>query len=99
MEVWHMREHLAARYPGWEKKLRKMPDDQIIAIYMRMQRTKPAEKSAKCVDAGLLGYKAPERYIYECHRCYQQFESENPDIQECRYCGAGRSDMSVCKKL
>ena len=81
-----MREHLAARYPGWEKKLRKMPDDQIIAIYMRMQRAKPVEKPAK---------KAPEHYIYECSRCYQQFESENPDIQECRYCGADRSDMSV----
>ena len=94
-----MREHLAARYPGWEKKLRKMPDDQIIAIYMRMQRTKPVEKSAKCADAGLLGHKASERYIYECHRCYQQFESENPDIQECRYCGADRSDMNVSEKL
>lgn len=92
MEVWHMREHLAARYPGWEKKLRKMPDDQIIAIYMRMQRTKPVEKSTECIGAG---YKAPERYIYECHRCYQWFESENPDIQECRYCGADRADMNV----
>ena len=91
-----MREHLAARYPGWEKKLRKMPDDQIIAIYMRMQRTKPVEKSAKYVGAE---YKASERYIYECHRCYQQFESENPDIQECRYCGADRSDMNVSEKL
>ena len=90
-----MREHLAARYPGWEKKLRKMPDDQIIAIYMRMQRTKPVEKLAKYVGAGLLGYKASERYIYECCRCYQQFESENPDIQECRYCGANRSEMTV----
>ena len=96
MEVWHMREHLAARYPGWEKKLRKMPDDQIIAIYMRMQRTKPVESLAKYVGAG---YKAPERYIYECHRCYQQFESENPDIQECRYCGADRADMNVSEKL
>lgn len=95
MEVWHMREHLAARYPGWEKKLRKMPDDQIIAIYMRMQRAKPIESLAKCVGAGLLGYKAPEHYIYECHRCYQWFESENPDIQECRYCGADRADMNV----
>ena len=91
-----MREHLAARYPGWEKKLRKMPDDQIIAIYMRMQRTKPVEKPAKYVGAG---YKAPEHYIYECSRCYQQFESENPDIQECRYCGADRSDMNVSEKL
>lgn len=95
MEVWHMREHLAARYPGWEKKLRKMPDDQIIAIYMRMQRAKPVENLAKYVGAGLLGYKAPEHYIYECHRCYQRFESENPDIQECRYCGADRADMNV----
>ena len=95
MEVWHMREHLAARYPGWEKKLRKMPDDQIIAIYMRMQRAKPVESLAKYVGAGLLGYKAPEHYIYECHRCYLWFESENPDIQECRYCGADRADMNV----
>ena len=95
MEVWHMREHLAARYPGWEKKLRKMPDNQIIAIYMRMQRAKSAKKSAEHVDAGLLGYKTPEHYVYECRRCYQWFESENPDIQECRYCGADRSDMNV----
>ena len=91
-----MREHLAARYPGWEKKLRKMPDDQIIAIYMRMQRAKPVEKSAEHIGAG---YKTSERYIYECCRCYQWFESENPDIQECRYCGADRSDMSVSEKF
>ena len=92
MEVWHMREHLAARYPGWEKKLRKMPDNQIIAIYMRMQRAQPVKKSTEHVGAG---YKAPEHYIYECCRCYLWFESENPDIQECRYCGADRSDMTV----
>lgn len=90
-----MREHLAARYPGWEKKLRKMPDDQIIAIYMSKQRAKPVENLAKHIGAGLLGYRAPEHYSYECHRCYQQFESENPDIQECRYCGAQRDEMDV----
>lgn len=90
-----MREHLAARYPGWEKKLRKMPDDQIIAIYMSKQRTKPVENLAKYIGAGLLGYRAPVHYSYECHRCYQQFESENPDIQECRYCGAQRDEMDV----
>lgn len=90
-----MREHLAARYPGWEKKLRKMPDDQIIAIYMSKQRAKPVENLAKYIGAELLGYRAPEHYGYECHRCYRQFESENPDIQECRYCGAQRDEMDV----
>lgn len=90
-----MREHLAARYPGWERKLRKMPDAQIIAIYMSKQRAKPVESLARYVGAGLLGYRAPEFYVYECQRCYRQFESENPDIQECRYCGATRKEMDV----
>lgn len=90
-----MRDRLALKYPGWEKKLRKMPDEQVIAIYMSKQRAKPVESIAKHLGAALLGYRAPEHYIYECHRCYQWFESENPDIQECRYCGADRSDMNV----
>lgn len=90
-----MRDWLALKYPGWEKKLRKMSDEQVIAIYMSKQHAKSVESTAKHLGAALLGYRAPERYIYECHRCYQWFESENPDIQECRYCSADRSDMNV----
>lgn len=95
MEVWQMRDNLAARYPGWDKKLHKMPDNQIIAIYGRLQRTKAVEQPAKYTGAGLLGYKPPTHYVYECHRCYRWFVSENPNLEECRYCGTSRDDMNV----
>lgn len=95
MEVWHMREYLASIYPGWEKKLNKMPDNQIIAIYMRIKSSKAVASVAKYIVPEWVLRDVPKHYLYECHRCFLWFESENPDIQECRYCGATREDMNV----
>ena len=95
MDAERMRDYLALKYPGWEKKLRKMPDNQVVAIYMRMQRTGPMTKLAATIGAGLVfGAVRPPHYIYECQGCYLWFESENPDIEECRYCGSPRSMLN-----
>ncbi len=42
MEVVHMRTHLIAAYPGpnWKKKVDRMSDNQVIAVYSRLVKEK-----------------------------------------------------------
>lgn len=79
--------YLDACYPGWHKKLRNMPTEQLYAIYCRVRNTKPPKKSKK---AKAPVTRAEYHYIYECDACYAQYETDNPDEQECRYCGSPR---------
>ena len=41
-----MRQELYSRYPGkmWKKKVSKMPDTQVIAVYRSMQERKQREE-------------------------------------------------------
>ena len=54
-------------YPQWKEKVRRMPDDQIIAIYYKLLRQgafdKPKEKHN--VDKESYAYKAKQLSIFD----------------------------------
>ena len=91
MKVTEMRVHIKARYgnnPAWVQRVDRMEDDQVIAIYMRMLRDndlthipkKPASKApmSKPSDAATL---------YVCNGCGRQYLRDNPELEECEFCG------------
>jgi len=62
-----------------------MPEDQVQAIYLRLERdgelNGPKKKPAH-VPA------SPKKTIFYCSDCHQAFMADNPDTEECRYCGS-----------
>lgn len=83
MKVANMRDCLLARYPGWNK-VHKMPDDQVIAIYMRLARADDLARSKKqpSIPTKL------KHFAYVCIPCCGTFEADNPELNECRFCGS-----------
>ena len=89
MTTEQMRARLCERYPGsaWAKKVQRMPEDQVQAIYLRLERdgelNGPKKKPAH-VPA------SPKKTIFYCSDCQTTFMADNPDTEECRYCGSRR---------
>lgn len=81
MTIEMMKDYLLHKYPTkqWMEKVKNMPDDQVIAIYMRLQRAVPPKVIH--VEPG------PVKYAYECFDCFKSFEADNPELWECRFCG------------
>lgn len=79
MTIGYMREHLGKLYPGWSRRLRDMSDEQVMAIFFRKQQEKPDIKKEAVKET---------HWVYECPLCFMCFETENPEVTECRYCGA-----------
>ena len=83
MTIENMKDYLKHRYPSsdWAKKVERMPDDQIIAIYKRLQQSKPP----KVIHAP----PRPSYYTgYLCPDCGKTFIADNPELSECRFCGS-----------
>ena len=84
MTIENMKDYLMHRYPSskWAEKVKHMPDDQVIAIYKRLQEVPPT----KVIHA------PPRRSaiisLYTCYDCFKEFAADNPELRECRYCGS-----------
>lgn len=82
MTIEQMKDFLVHGYPGseWAKKVATMPDDQIIAIYKRMQEQNlPRKNHAKSIQVRWT--------IYECRDCGKTFRADGDELDECRFCG------------
>lgn len=80
----NMRGHIKARYghdPCWCKKVDKMADEQVCAIYYRLVRAGDLvkKKPAKA--------KKPVHTQYSCDACNSTYVRDNPELQECEFCG------------
>lgn len=83
MLVREMRKYLVGKYPGtaWAKKVDEMSEEQVKAVYLRL---------IKAVGQRPVVASAPPRYqvaVYTCESCFKEFQSENHELTECRFCG------------
>ena len=92
MKTPDMIEYILQFYPSWKKGLYAMPDNQIIAIYSRL---KAQAQTANTIVTSMVIRDIPKLYTYHCTRCFNSFESDNPEVQECRYCGSPRQCLEI----
>lgn len=92
MKTSDMIEYILQFYPGWKKGLCAMPDNQLIAIYSRLRAQAQA---ARIIANGMVIRDIPLLYTYHCKCCFNSFESDNPEVQECRYCGSPRQCLEI----
>lgn len=89
MRIDLMREQIKQGYgPGWAKKVDRMPENQVIAIYLRMHRDRD---KTKCK------YNPPRKEAcgYHCNTCGTTFMADNPDLEECRHCGSALYEEEI----
>lgn len=81
--------------PGWVAKLNAMSSTQVLAIYQRFTSVNfnvAAFKGKKILPPSPARSKAqraadrPTTYL--CTECKGWFMADNPELQECRYCGS-----------
>lgn len=82
MDVGNMRVALLTRYPGW-KKVHDMQDNQVIAIYHRLLHDNDLAPRKRGEVS-----KLKPKTAYYCLQCFSVFEADNPDLEECRFCGS-----------
>ena len=81
----NMRGHIKARYghnPDWCKKVDKMADEQVCAIYYRLVRAGDLVKKKPSKP------KVPTHTQYTCEACNSTYVRDNPELQECEFCGS-----------
>ena len=77
---------VAGRYKGdaWAKKVEKMPDEQVTAIFLRMKAAGMFEMKPKPTHV-----TAKECQKILCPCCYREYTVDSTETEEeCRYCGA-----------
>lgn len=86
MTTEQMRLRLREKYPSdaWAKKVRIMSDDQVQAIFLRLQNSGAFDKPDKPTHIAA----PPRPHIFYCNDCETAFIADNPDTKECRYCGS-----------
>ena len=80
----NMRRHIKARYdhnPDWCKKVDKMADEQVCAIYYRLVRAGDLVKKKPSK------HKVPTHTQYTCEACNSTYVRDTPELQECEFCG------------
>ena len=81
----NMRGHIKARYdhnPDWRKKVDRMADEQVCAIYYRLIRAGDLVKKK---------HSRPTVSVhtqYTCEACNTTYVRDNPELQECEFCGS-----------
>lgn len=55
-----------------------MPDNQVLAIYLRIQ-SEPVEIAAT--------KETVKSTVYYCEHCGETYSSDNPELTECEKCG------------
>lgn len=85
MTVEQMRQRLCQKYPNgaWAKKVAKMEDDQVIAIFHRLQADGVIDTPRKPVHISA----PPKPSVYYCPGCCTFFTADNPQLDECTDCG------------
>ena len=88
MTVENMREAITGQYitSMWAAKVKKMPDEQVIAIYFRMAQDGQFEK--KQVALSYSDTAMPHSSVFYCRVCLKVFKSDNKNETECRFCGS-----------
>lgn len=81
-----MIDYLNDLYPGWRQKLEKMSYDQVQAIYIKY--TRRAENASRIKALILLEKLRPRVTDFYCTDCARYLEADNPELQECRFCGS-----------
>ena len=90
----NMREHIKARYdhsPDWCKRVDRMADEQVCAIYYRLVRAgdlvkKKPSKPSKPSKPNKPKVSMPTRYT--CEACNSTYVRDNPELLECEFCGS-----------
>lgn len=80
----NMRGYIKARYshaPDWCKKVDKMSDEQVCAIYYRLVRARDTAEN-RSVKAKEIAHTR-----YSCDACNNTYIRDNPELQECELCG------------
>ena len=81
----NMRGHIKARYdhnPNWRKRVDRMADEQVCAIYYRLVRADDLVKKKP---------SKPKVYMhtqYTCEVCNSTYVRDNPELLECEFCGS-----------
>ena len=78
----NMRGYIKARYdhnPDWCKKVDKMADEQVCAIYYRLVRAGDLVKKKHSRP------KVPMHTRYTGEECNSTYVRDNPELQECEY--------------
>lgn len=102
MNVQNMRSSIKARYknaPDWCKKVDRMMDDQVIAIFFRIKRDDEKKKLAQLEQqevAETEWYRSGPPYTYVCTACGAVLVRDNPELEECEFCG--NQDIRRSKK-
>lgn len=81
----NMRGHIKARYgynPDWCKKVDKMADEQVCAIYYRLVRAGDPVKKKPSKP------KVSTHTQYTCESCNSTYVRDNPELLECEFCGS-----------
>lgn len=81
----NMRGHIKARYghnPVWCKKVDKMADEQVCAVYYRLVRAGDLVRKTHS-KAGVLTHTQ-----YTCAACNNTYVRDNPELSECEFCGS-----------
>ena len=81
----NMRGHIKARYdrnPDWCKKVDKMTDEQVCAIYYRLVRAGDLVKKKPSKP------KVSTHMQYTCEACNSTYVRDSPELLECEFCGS-----------
>lgn len=81
----NMRGHIKARYgsnPEWCKKVDKMANEQVCAIYYRLVRAGDLVKKKPSKPKGSTHTQ------YTCAACNNTYVRDNPELLECEFCGS-----------
>lgn len=80
----NMRGHIKARYehnPDWCKKVDKMANEQVCAIYYRLVRARDLVKKKRSEPTVSVHTQ------YTCEACNSMYVRDNPELLECEFCG------------
>lgn len=81
----NMRGYIKARYdhnPDWCKRVDKMADEQVCAIYYRLVRAGDLVKKKHSEPM------VPAHMQYTCEACNSTYVRDNPELLECEFCGS-----------
>ena len=102
MTVENMRGHIKAHYnyaTKWCAKVDRMPDDQVIAVYYRLAREAEKKKLKQLEQQELeeIAWRSSgPPYTYVCDKCGTVLVRDNPELEECEFCG--NQDIKRSKK-
>lgn len=84
--------------PGWLAKVNAMPDNQVAAIWHKFRAQgmdpevikKDGSRSVTTLKRAKqhASEAATRKTTYFCTECHEEYVRDNPDLQECEFCGS-----------